>query len=198
MSVIKVRNEEGEFVDISVIQGPKGDTGATGQSGQDGVSITNATAGSTSQSGGNTITPITFHKSDGSSTTVNVQAKNGVDGQDGTNGTNGTDGEDGVSITNITSGSESQSGGYTVTPITFAKSNNQNVTLNIRAKNGVDGQDGEQGPQGPKGDTGPQGPQGNQGPQGPSGTSVSVIEATSESNAISLSQSNPNNIYFWE
>ena len=111
MSVIKIKNEQGEFVDIPAIKGEKGDTGNTGATGVDGVSITNATAGSTSQSSGNTVTPITFHKSDGSSTTVNVQAKNGINGQDG--------------------------------------------------------------------------------------TSVSVIEATSESNAISLSQENPNNIYYW-
>ena len=48
-----------------------------------------------------------------------------------------------------------------------------------------------QGPPGPKGDTG------DIGPQGLAGTSVNVIEATSESNAISLSQQNPNNIYYW-
>lgn len=57
---------------------------------------------------------------------------------------------------------------------------------------------GEKGDKGDKGDTGPQGPKGDTGPQGPSGASVAVIQATDENNAISLSQSNPNNIYFWE
>ena len=99
MSVIKVRNELGQFVDIPALQGEKGDkgdtgatgaTGANGQDGQDGVSITSATAGGSYQSGKNTVTPITFNKSDGSNVTVNVQAKNGVDGQDGANGTSVT------------------------------------------------------------------------------------------------------------
>ena len=47
---------------------------------------------------------------------------------------------------------------------------------------------------------GPQGEQGIQGPTGPAGqdgTSVSVIQAASESEAITLSQKNPNNIYYW-
>ena len=111
MSVIKVKNESGEFVDIPVIQGAKGDTGQ-----------------------------------------------------------NGTDG---VSVTNITTATSSQSNGYTVTPITFEKSNSQNVTLNIQAKNGADGQDGAD------------------------GTSINVIQAADEDTAISLSQSNPNNVYYW-
>lgn len=55
-----------------------------------------------------------------------------------------------------------------------------------------------QGPQGPTGPQGEPGIQGTQGPAGQDGTSVSVIEATDESTAISLSTSNPNNIYFWE
>lgn len=54
-----------------------------------------------------------------------------------------------------------------------------------------------QGPKGETGDTGPQGPKGDTGAAGQNGTSVSVIEATSESNAITLSQQNPNNIYYW-
>lgn len=51
--------------------------------------------------------------------------------------------------------------------------------------------------QGAKGDKGDIGPQGEQGPPGQDGTSVNVVEATNESNAISLSQQNPNNIYYW-
>lgn len=68
---------------------------------------------------------------------------------------------------------------------------------------GIQGQIGPQGIQGEKGDkgdTGEQGPKGETGatgPQGPSGTSVNVIRATDESNAITLSQQNPNNIYYW-
>lgn len=120
MSVIKIRNENGEFVDIPVIQGVQGEQGIQGNPGNDGVSITTASSGTTSQSGNYTITPITFNKSDGSNITVNVQARNGVNGQDGANG--------------------------------------------------QDGQDG---------------------------TSVNVIQATDENTAITLSQQNPNNIYYW-
>lgn len=54
-----------------------------------------------------------------------------------------------------------------------------------------------QGPIGPQGEQGIQGPQGPAGQDGANGTSVSVIQATNESNAISLSQQNPNNIYYW-
>lgn len=66
---------------------------------------------------------------------------------------------------------------------------------------GPQGEKGETGLQGPKGDTGPQGPKGDTGPQGPAGrdgTSVNVIKADSESQALELSQNNPNNIYYWE
>lgn len=42
-----------------------------------------------------------------------------------------------------------------------------------------------------------QGPQGEQGTQGPQGESIIVIQATDEATAISLSQQNPNNIYYW-
>lgn len=63
---------------------------------------------------------------------------------------------------------------------------------------GIQGQTGPQGPKGDKGETGPQGPKGDTGPQGPSGASVTVVQATDENSAISLSQSNPNNIYYWE
>lgn len=90
MSVIKVRNEQGQFVDIPVIQGVQGEQGIQGNPGNDGVSITTASSGTTSQSGNYTITPITFNKSDGSNITVNVQARNGVNGQDGANGQDGT------------------------------------------------------------------------------------------------------------
>lgn len=54
-----------------------------------------------------------------------------------------------------------------------------------------------QGPIGPQGEQGTQGPQGPAGQDGANGTSVSVIQATDEATAISLSQQNPNNIYYW-
>ena len=59
---------------------------------------------------------------------------------------------------------------------------------------GIQGLKGDTGLTGPKGDTGSTGPTG---PSGTNGTSISVILASSEANAISLSASNPNNIYYW-
>lgn len=60
----------------------------------------------------------------------------------------GNDGADGVGITNATAGSSTQSEGYTITPITFNKSDDTNVTVNIQAKNGVDGVNGSGVPDG--------------------------------------------------
>lgn len=54
---------------------------------------------------------------------------------------------------------------------------------------------GKKGDKGDKGDTGATGPQG---PSGANGTSVTVVQATDENNAISLSTQHPNNIYYWE
>lgn len=51
---------------------------------------------------------------------------------------------------------------------------------------------------GEKGDKGETGATGPQGPSGTNGTSVTVVQATDENNAISLSTQHPNNIYFWE
>ena len=78
---------------IQGIQGPKGDagdigpqgpTGANGQDGADGVSVTTITAGTPIQSDDYTVTPIIFKKSDGTNSTVNISAKNGLDGSQGT------------------------------------------------------------------------------------------------------------------
>ena len=63
------------------IQGPQGETGPTGPS---GVSITTITTGTPTQEDGFTVTPLTINKSDSSSTTVNISAKNGLDGSQGT------------------------------------------------------------------------------------------------------------------
>lgn len=57
--------------------------------------------------------------------------------------------------------------------------------------------------QGPKGDTGEQGPIGPTGPSGTNGqdgqdgTSVLAIKVNSEDEALTESQQNPNNIYYW-
>lgn len=56
--------------------------------------------------------------------------------------------ENGAGITNITAGTSTSSGDYTLTPVTFERSNNDNITLNIPAKNGWNGVDGEGVPSG--------------------------------------------------
>lgn len=49
-------------------------------------------------------------------------------------------GTDGTDVTSATSGTPTQSDGYTVTPITFNKSDNTAVTVNVQAKNGINGE----------------------------------------------------------
>lgn len=70
-------------------------------------------------------------------------------------------GVDGVGIDDIDSGTSTESGGYTITPITITLTDGTTVDLLVRAKNGADGADGEDGARGPRG------PQGEQGPPGP-------------------------------
>ncbi len=55
-------------------------------------------------------------------------------------GPRGTPGADGVGIQSITSIAPTQDDGYTVTPVTFTDTNGNQVTLNIRAKNGANAQ----------------------------------------------------------
>ena len=49
-------------------------------------------------------------------------------------------GTDGIDVTSATSGTPIQSNDYTVTPITFNKSDNTAVTVNVQAKNGINGE----------------------------------------------------------
>lgn len=62
---------------------------------------------------------------------------------------------------------------------------------------GVQGPHGLDGPEGPVGPAGPQGSQGNPGSAGQNGTSILLVQASDEITALSLSQANPNNIYWW-
>lgn len=70
----------------------------------------------------------------------------------------GVDGDDGVGIKSITEGTATQSGGYTVTPITIELTDGNTISLSVRAKNGEDGEDGARGPRGYQGEQGPPGP----------------------------------------
>ena len=99
---INQKLENGEFIGPQGPQGIQGKPGKDGTNGIDGVGITTITSGQATEENGNTITPITVEKTDGSSETFNVSAKNGIDGKngqngkDGINGTNGIDGQDGI------------------------------------------------------------------------------------------------------
>lgn len=81
----------------------------------------------------------------------------------------GIQGEPGVGITEAIAGSSSERDGYTITPITFRKTDNSQTTVNVSAKNGEQGPQGEQGIQGVQGERGIQGEQGIQGETGPKG-----------------------------
>lgn len=87
---INQKLENGDFI------GPPGSQGIPGKNGTDGVGITTITSGQSTVEEDKTITPITVNKTDGSSESFNVEAKNGLDGQNGINGQDGKDGKDGV------------------------------------------------------------------------------------------------------
>lgn len=99
---INQKLENGDFIGPQGPIGPQGEPGKDGTNGVDGVGITTITSGQATEENGNTITPITVEKTDGTSETFNVSAKNGIDGKDGQNGkdgingTNGVDGQDGI------------------------------------------------------------------------------------------------------
>lgn len=83
MSVIKIKNELGQFIDLPVLQGPPGKDGNQGQQGDkgnDGISITTIVAQESFEENGYTKTPIVFNKSDNSQQTINISAKNGSAG----------------------------------------------------------------------------------------------------------------------
>ena len=93
---ISQKLENGYFI------GPEGTQGVQGVPGKDGVGITTITSGQSSVEADKTITPVTVQKSDGSSQSFKVEAKNGLDGQNGQNGKDGkdgTNGQDGITPT---------------------------------------------------------------------------------------------------
>ena len=84
--------ENGDFIGPEGPQGVPGKNGTDGADGADGVGITTITSGQSSVEEDKTVTPVTVQKSDGSSESFNVEAKNGIDGQNGKDGVNGQDG----------------------------------------------------------------------------------------------------------
>ena len=86
---INQKLENGDFIGPEGTQGPQGVPGNDGTNGQDGVGITTITSGQSSVEADKTITPVTVQKSDGSSQSFKVEAKNGQDGLTPVIGDNG-------------------------------------------------------------------------------------------------------------
>lgn len=123
-----------------------------GMAGKDGVGISSVEQTFTStESGG--VNEITVTKTDGVSSKFYVrngekgeqgekgdqgaQGVQGEKGDQGEKGEKGDKGEQGVGISAITSGTATESGGYTVTPITFEKTDGSTQTVEIKATGGI-------------------------------------------------------------
>ena len=89
---INQKLENGDFIGPEGSEGPQG---VPGTNGKDGVGITTITSGQSTVEEDKTITPVTVQKSDGSSQSFKVEAKNGIDGQNGQNGKDGVNGQNG-------------------------------------------------------------------------------------------------------
>lgn len=98
-----------------------------------GATIDTITAGTPTQSSGQTVTPITMTLTDGTTRTFDITA------------TNGQTGATGVGISSITAGTPTQSGGQTVTPITITLTDGNTLSFNITSVNGTNGTNGTNG-----------------------------------------------------
>ena len=96
---IEQKLENGDFIGPEGPQGPQGGPGKDGVNGQDGIGITTITSGQSTIEEDKTITPVTVQKTDGSSQSFKVEAKNGLDGQNGKDGKDGVNGQDGLTPT---------------------------------------------------------------------------------------------------
>lgn len=123
---LTIKEDNTAFVKLPIYQGENEGGVLTGE--VVGIESIEQTTTSTESGGENIITCIL---TDGTTSYFTVK-----------NGTQGEQGAEGVGISTITSGTPTISGDYTVTPITFTKSDNQAITLNIQAKNGADGEGG--------------------------------------------------------
>lgn len=93
---INQKLENGDFIGPEGTEGPQG---VPGTNGKDGVGITTITSGQPTIEEDKTITPVTVNKTDGSSQSFKVEAKNGIDGQNGKDGQDGVNGQDGLTPT---------------------------------------------------------------------------------------------------
>ena len=176
-------------------KGDKGDKGEDGFQGADGASgVTDVIAGTTSEEGDYTVTPLTFNFETGNSKTVDVRAKNGEKGDKGDKGDTGAQGAQGVQGDKGDTGAQGEKGDKGDTGAAATISVGEVTTLaagsNATVENtgtsgaavlkfgipkgdkgdkGDTGAQGEKGDKGDKGDTGAQGAQGEQGVQGEKG-----------------------------
>ena len=154
----KIWQNEGKLQGPTGPVGPVGATGANGINGIDGVGIASITAGTPSQSGNNTVTPLTITLTNNNTVNFNVEAQNGQDGAQGpqgvpgNTGATGATGDAGVGIASIVAGTPTVSGTTTTTPLTITLTNGNTQTINVEAQNGQDGATGPEGPQGPAGE----------------------------------------------
>lgn len=119
---------------------PKGANGQDGQDGADGTNGADGEDGITPHIGenGNWF----LGEEDTGKPSRGIQGETGEQGQPGQPGSDGEDGQDGIGFTTASAGTPTQSDGYTVTPITFNKTDGSNVVVNVSAKNGLDGSGG--------------------------------------------------------
>lgn len=132
MSVIKIRDESGEFVDIPVIKGEKGENGPSNV-----LTIGSVTSGDTASAiitgeSPNQVLNLVLPKGDKGDT--------GAQGEDGIPGTSGQDGADGVSP-NISV----KVNNATQYILTITDADDSFDTPNLKGQNGTDGQDGVDG-----------------------------------------------------
>ena len=132
MSVIKIRDESGEFVDVPVIKGEKGENGPSNV-----LTIGSVTSGDTASAtitgeSPNQVLNLVLPKGDKGDT--------GAQGEDGIPGTSGQDGADGVSP-NISV----KVNNATQYILTITDADDSFDTPNLKGQNGADGQDGVDG-----------------------------------------------------
>lgn len=132
MSVIKIRDESGKFVDIPVIKGEKGENGPSNV-----LTIGSVTSGATASAtitgeSPNQVLNLVLPKGDKGDT--------GAQGEDGIPGTSGQDGADGVSP-NISV----KVNNATQYILTITDADDSFDTPNLKGQNGADGQDGVDG-----------------------------------------------------
>lgn len=121
-----------------------GKDGVNGQNGINGINGINGDNGATFTPSVSSSGELSWSNDKGlpNPATVNIKGQDGVNGKDGANGKDGIDGQDGtpgqdgVGFTNATAGSVTEQDGYTITPITFNKSDGTNAVVYVKAKNG--------------------------------------------------------------